>query len=348
MNEIEFLRDARPVASGPGQELARRLRGDLIADITTARQKQHRSARRRFAIAVTAVAPIAAAVVVVFTLLGGNSDTAWASAVRVAQAAPRLLVGEPGWAVTRADEFSVDYGEMTFSRGDLQLDLRWVPGSDHEKQLAKRSFEMDDLGSITVARDSARVFRYPGTNDFVAIWRRAGQALEARGVAPGVDAFRSVVGSMRSVTVDAWLAAMPASVVKPASLSEVVDEMLTGLPLPSGFDVEALQRGTALRDRYQLGARVSGAVACAWIGGWIDARRRSDESGVREAVQAMASSRTWPILHEMDEQGAYPEVLWGVAQAMETGVPLTGGGQPMPVKASYFDALGCGTITPHK
>ena len=139
---------------------------------------------------------------------------------------------------------------------------------------------MDDVGSITVAGDTARAFRYPGTNDFVAIWRRAGRALEARGVAPDVDAFRTIVGSMRSVTVDDWLAAMPASVVKPASRSEVVDEMLSGLPCP----VASTSRRCSAAPHFGILSAwrpCSGAVACAWISRWLEARRRNDESGAR-------------------------------------------------------------------
>ena len=34
----------------------------------------------------------------------------------------------------------------------------------------------------------------------------------------------------------------------------------------------------------------------------------------------MASARQWPILREMNSDGDYPEVVWGLAAAMPSGV----------------------------
>jgi hypothetical protein len=163
--------------------------------------------------------------------MGGGDSGAWAAAVKVARAAPRLLVGQQGWTVTRADEMSVSSGEMTFARGDRQLDLHWRPRGDFALSVEKREVEQDALGTVTVAGDTARVFRYPGTNDFTAVWLRAGQTIEARGLAPSVGVFDATIVSLHRVDVDSWLAAMPDNVVKPASRSDVVGEMLAGVPL---------------------------------------------------------------------------------------------------------------------
>ncbi|MGH2715848.1 MAG: hypothetical protein ACRDM7_18560 [Thermoleophilaceae bacterium] len=46
---------------------------------------------------------------------------------------------------------------------------------------------------------------------------------------------------------------------------DAVDATLDGIPLPEGFVRNALERHTVVRERYQLGARVTGAVACGWI-----------------------------------------------------------------------------------
>jgi len=301
---------------------------------------RRRSRRRSLSFAVPVVAVVAVAAVASGALLGRGSDAAWASAVQVARAAPRLVVSEPGWSVMRADEFSADDGGMTFARGDQRLELRWGPGRDYAVAVEKRNFDQDSLGTLPVAGDSARVFRYPVTNDFTAIWLRGSQTIEARGIAPSVDAFKATVASLRKVDVDTWLSAMPDSVVKPASRSEVVGEMLADVPLPDGFDAASLRRGDAIRDRYQLGAQVTGAVACAWIDRWIVARRADDDGGVRRAVTAMASSTSWPILLEMDEEGDYPEVLWELAGAMGANSTMSGG-KPLTIEESYRSALGC-------
>ena len=338
-DEMELLRDARPTVSGPSAELAQRVKGELMTEIS-GEQRRRRTTRRRRAIAVSVVAPIAAVVAAASTLIGAGGESAWASAVEVARSAPRLLMTEPGWKVARADEFSVEYGEMTFVRGTRQLDVRWGPARDHDQDVAKRDAELDVLQSVTVAGDSARIFRYPGTSDFTALWLRGDRSMEARGLAPSAAAFAVTLASLQKVDIDTWLAAMPDTVVEPASRAEVVDEMLAGVPRPQGFDATGLRSGDEIRDRYQLGAQVVGAVACAWIGQWVDARHAGDANRTRQAVSAMATSHEWPILLDMNEEGDYPEVLWGIADAMATdGVVI--GGKPLTIEESYADALGC-------
>jgi hypothetical protein len=340
-DEIELLRAARPTVSGPSVELAERAKGELMTEISGT-QRRRRTTRRRRAIAVSVVAPIAAAVALASTLIGAGGETAWASAVEVARAAPRLLVTDPGWTVARADEFIAEYGEMTFVRDTQQLEITWGPGQDHKVGVEKRAAELEALPTVLVAGDSAHVFRYPGTNEFSAFWLRGEWSVEARGLAPNAEVFAATLASLQKVDVDTWLAAMPDNVVKPASRADVVGEMLASVPQPDGFDAVALRNGDEIRDRYQLGAQVAGAVACAWIGQWVDARRVGDESGAQQAVTAMATSHRWPILLEMNEEGDYPEVLWDLADAMATdGVVM--GGKPLTIEASYADALGCGS-----
>ncbi len=116
--------------------------------------------------------------------------------------------------------------------------------------------------------------------------------------------------------------------------------MLADMPLPDGFDAGPLKSGNGARDRYQLGAQVAGAVACAWIDRWIAARRTGDASGVRRAVAAMVSSHEWPILREMDAEGRYPEVLWGLADAMAENRGVMAG-KLLTVEESYRSSLGC-------
>jgi hypothetical protein len=116
--------------------------------------------------------------------------------------------------------------------------------------------------------------------------------------------------------------------------------MLAGIPLPPGFDAASIPTSDAVRDRYQLGAQVAGTVACAWIDRWVAARRDGDEAAVREAVDAMATSTSWPILREMNAEGDYPEVLWELAAAMETNAAAPAG-TPTSVEQAYESALGC-------
>jgi hypothetical protein len=338
-DEMTLLRDARPPADGPHPLLAERAREELMTEIASSSGQRRRS-RRVLPIAVPALALVVAAVVGV-ALAGRGGGTAWAAElVEVAQGAPRVLVGEDRWRVTRADEFSADYGEMTFSNSGRELELHWQPAQQYQSFVRDRARSSDVQTRASVTGADARVFRYTGVNDFTAIWVRDGSVLEARARASDVDAFKALLASLRSVDVDTWLSALPASVIAPAGRAEVVDEMLVGVPLPPGFAAAPLLEGNAVRDRYQLGAQVAGAVACAWIDRWVDARRTGKTGLEREAVAALETARSWQVLREMNDEGDYPEVLWQYVDAIAAGTPVLGG-RAFSVEESYRGALGC-------
>ena len=186
------------------------------------------------------------------------------------------------------------------------------------------------------------MFRYAGTSDYVALWEQGEHSAEARGVFARIGDFKDVLGSLVEVDVDTWLSAMPASVVKPGARAEVVDQMLADLPLPDGFDRTALRQDASVQDRYHLGAKVASAVACGWIERWIDANAAGDAQAAQQAVDAMATSRRWAILVEMDAEGDYPEVLWELVDRMARGDQASRDGR-RTVQASYAETLGCAT-----
>ena len=340
-DELQQLRLSRPDAAGPTPDLVWQAREELLTAIAGRRAPRRLTRRRLAGVAVPALAAAIAAVVLGITLSGRGGDQAWAAElVRVAEAAPRLIVDEPGWQVTRADQFSVDYGEMTFADGEREVDLKWLPGRQYAHAVATREVELDDLGTAPAVGAEARLFRYTGTNDFVAVWLQDDYTVEVRGIAPDAAAFRAVLASLREVDVDTWLSAMPESVVVPARQAEVVAEMLADIPLPPGFGAADIPSGQAVRDRYTLGALVTGAVACAWIDRWVAARRDGDREAVRQASDAMGTSLGWAVLLEMNDEGDYPEVVWEYADALATGGPVSGG-KPLTVEESYEAALGC-------
>ena len=155
------------------------------------------------------VAAVASAVaLLVFFLPGdGGTDRAWAAPlVKVAESVPRLLVGE--WQVTRADEFAVGQGEMDFTDGARTVQLSWRKGGD------------------------------PIHKDGIIGWEQQGYALELRG-----EAAAEARAELRAVSIDEWLSAMPASVVRPVEGEQVVDQMVRDLPLPPGFDRSELDTG---------------------------------------------------------------------------------------------------------
>jgi hypothetical protein len=117
--------------------------------------------------------------------------------------------------------------------------------------------------------------------------------------------------------------------------------MLTGIPLPPGFDPAPLRSASTITSRYHLGAEVTGSVACRWIDSWVASRSSGDAAAVQAAVDAMGTSPTWAILTDMADEGGWSGVLWQVAAALPTNAPIIEGGAPRPVSESYQQNLGC-------
>src|SRR5262249_56517458 len=137
-----------------------------------------------------------------------------AGALRVANAAPRFLIAQPGWTVVRADEFTPEEGEMTFANGDRRVDLNWRAQPEHHAYVKDRDHSSSLHITGSVLGHHADIFRYSGAvNDFTALWTQDDHAVELRGVMPSLAAFQQLLGSLHPVGVDEWLSAMPASVV---------------------------------------------------------------------------------------------------------------------------------------
>lgn len=255
---------------------------------------------------------------------------------------PLLLVGHAGWSVSRADQHDRVEGEMTFTNGERELDLTWRPAETHEDYVEDRAAEAAQEWDVHIARRDGKLFRYEGTTDFTAMWVDGDLSLELRGVFPDVHAFRAVADTLdRARNEEAWLAALPDETVTPDERSAVIDEMLEDIPVQPAVQVEKLKREPVINDRYQLGARVTGLAACAWIDEWVEATRSGDQARAREAVEAMGTSHSWAILQEMEPQGEWSEVLWEYATAMAGDERVNGGPGEMSIEETYEDALGC-------
>ena len=333
-----------------------------------------RAGPRRFAVAACAAAIIATGAAAGFNgSFGGGPSTAWsAEAVQFAKASPRFLISGQDYVVTRADQ-SGGTGEMTFAPrspsgtkaiidvardedgdrlGEIlaprpEIQVRWSDASLYASQIAGLGAEesdLTDLGTTDALGRPVRWFTYAGTNRFRAVWVHDDRMIEVDGIAADRDAFAAILDRLILVDVDTWLRAMPDSVVKPAVLKESIETMLADIPLPPDWTNTAVQDsvGTA-RDRYQLGAAVTGSVACGWIAEWADARKSANPVRMKAAAAAMNSSRSWQILREMDAEGAYPEVIWDYADVMNGRRDAAASGQKLAKGelGDYRSALGC-------
>jgi uncharacterized membrane protein len=279
-----------------------------------------------------------------------------AAAVRVARANPRVLVTAPGWKVRSVEGFDPDAGEMTFQLGPDQwrdettnfgsahvnaaphLEVTWYPRDQYDTYRADRARE-PHLQQLNLFGLTGQMISYSATDHAVLLPPQGAVFLELRGSDIGDEAaFKSFLAdSIEQVDVGTWLEAMPPSVVTARNLDAAVRRVLAGVPLPPGFDASSLDRGLAV-DSYQFGARVTGMVACGWIEEWQRARDAGDTAAEQRAVSAMATSRDWAVLHDMDAEGDFPEVVW---QYSDT---LAAGGRAASPKAGldgFRGALGC-------
>lgn len=103
----------------------------------------------------------------------------------------------------------------------------------------------------------------------------------------------------------------------PATVEAAREQMLADVALPDGFDASVID-SPLYADRYQFGVDVAQSVGCAWFDAWDDARRAGDRASVRQAVDAMGTSRRWGFLREMSKTGEYPQFIWDLADRMAT------------------------------
>jgi len=240
------------------------------------------------------------------------------AAVAVAEANPRLLVTAPGWSIVHARGFEVDLGELiyredgypTIGPGARAIELDWYPARLYRRSL-RDHVDVTPGGpykpvASTVLGQRAETFHYVGQRpEFATVLAPQGRVfVEIHGTL-GKEEYETVLRSLRPAGVDAWLAAMPPEVVQPASRSQAIEGILAKLPVPPGFDPEALQSETALTDRFMLGKAVAGAVACDWLQRWQSATRRGDDAAARQAVEALGSARRWPVLVRMVREHGY-------------------------------------------
>lgn len=261
----------------------------------------------------------------------------------------RYLPSEPGWKVTRVDEYGGD-GEMTIAKGRLQFELSWRTGSFSD-WVKDREDGADHLPAVQLDGRPVTVLRSrDARNWFIALWQAGGRTMEFRPVGipggpplPDRAGFTALVQSLRPASASSWQAALPAGVVLPDRYEGVARTMLEDVPLPEGFDLKEAAKTPVVKDRYQFGAQMVGAVACAWIDQWAAARRAGDRAAATAAADAMATSRRWAVLHEMDRDGDYPEVLWEFAAALKRRDGRTFDGKGQRADRAAVEGLGCGS-----
>lgn len=320
--------------------------------------------RRRLALVLAATAAVAATLMLL-PLGGGTGGPApafAASLVRFANHTPLVLLRLPGWRVVYVYQQPGGYGEMHFvqARADangkarggtppkdapvarLGAQLVWYRATPAMRRYVAGGHETAATGLGVIARRFVFEGRSHGVFGMRAFFIYRGRELYFTATVTSMSMFRRELRALTGVDTTTWLRAMPASVIKSADSNRVVHQMLKGIPLPPGFEAARIRGAHLVQNRYDLGAAVTGTVACMWIAVWNNARQDGDRAMVRRAVVAMATSPHWPVLHEMARQGAWPQVLIGYARAMRRG---TWYGRPLI--GDVNSGLGCSELGVH-
>ncbi|HEV2727960.1 MAG TPA: hypothetical protein VGV34_06675 [Solirubrobacterales bacterium] len=210
--------------------------------------------------------------------------------------------------------------ELWWSRRSLESEISRVREMLHPH--GRREIELPVLDTTATVDTRAEFYVNqggPGNRRMIALWSEGGYTLELRADVPDLAAFEERLDWLTKVDSQTWLDAMPEKVVKAADHDATVREMLEGIPVPSTFEPSRVPDEGLTTNRYQVGAAVTGTVSCLWFRQWGQARRTGDSVAEAEAEWAMATSRRWPILHEMAKDGAYPQVVWELAEDMPRG-----------------------------
>ena len=265
---------------------------------------------------------LVAAMAILF-ILGGSSvnhggrPTYAAAAVKVAEANPRLLITTPGWSIIHANSFEAEYGGLTYKEAGhpafgpegLSLTMNWAPASLYRTILRESRSKATVMKSTVLGRQTT-TFHYRGSPAYITILPPHNSVFVSLSASLPKGAYESVLRSLRAVSVEQWLAAMPPEVVQPTAESGVIAQMLHGVPLPPGFDPSTLHAEGALTNRYELGQAVASAVACGWLESWSAATRSGDDAAARRAAEGMAGARRWAVLLQMvHEKGFGGDVL---------------------------------------
>ncbi|MGO9754297.1 MAG: hypothetical protein ACLP22_23010 [Solirubrobacteraceae bacterium] len=316
------------------------------------------SRRRRFALVLVAAAAVAVALALLPSGDGSGGPTpAFAAAlVRFANASPLALLQLPDWHVVYADEEPDGFGEMHFVRGAAGAggtprgasfgnedslagrvaSLTWYPVTKGARTYLDGGHQTAATGLGVTARRFVGEGRGRGWVDVSAFLILHGRELTFRATVTDMEMFYAELRALNAVDVTTWLRAMPPSVVKTADSTTTIRLMLKGIPLPPGFDAARIRGAGLVHDRYQLGAAVTGTIACMWISDWSRARAAGDTAMVTRALAAMATALRWAILHQMATRGAWAQVLIMFAHAMPHGTLF---GRPLDAAAN--SGLGC-------
>jgi len=186
----------------------------------------------------------------------------------------------------------------------------------------ERWVKLPVLGTTAAVDTRAEFFANaggPGDRTMIAFWSEGGQTLSLKAAVPNQAAFEERLDWLTKVDSQEWLEAMPAAVVKAADFHGTVREMIKGIPLPKTFDISLVPDEGLTTNREEIGSKVAGTISCLWLRQWAGALNNGDAAAAEEAVEAMATSRHWKILTDVESTNGYSPLVWEIAEDMKKG-----------------------------
>lgn len=294
------------------------------------RAQRRQRARLATVLGVVALAVIATGVVV------RDRDTHVVQSPAANPPQSGLLPADPpivldGWSTTYFVSMP-GYDEFKFEHGDQLLQVSFYGPDD----LAGR-VTGETRTTITVHGLDASLLDY-GNGRFRADWSEGGRVWEADG-GPFADqtALIATLDSIRVVDVDTWKRTLPPGTVTDADRSSAVTALLQGVPVPTGFDVAALQQGPPAMP-YYLQTEVLGRVACAWLDIVVT---QPGTDAARQAIAALGTAHQWQGLIDSQSEGDYASVLWEIADRAVSGDTTQQFATKSDAQMAYKNALGC-------
>jgi hypothetical protein len=250
----------------------------------------------------------------------------------------RAVLDAPGWTVSATEAEDDGYGEVDYEKGDASFQITWYPATSYADYVTDREHIVDPPAPgepVQVLGGSGQLWAYDATDHTVIREVEDGHWMEFRGAGMDETAYRTLLGQLRLVGLADYEASLPERFVTKTERQDALREILRGITDVSGIGYPADRDDSAAttdeQDPYQVGAFVAGRYACAWLDEFKAAKQSGDTAAADEAARVLGTSRRWPVLNQMNEQGDYPEVVWGYADEVAAG----------KVPEGYRGGLGC-------
>jgi hypothetical protein len=251
------------------------------------------------------------------------------SVSRKAEGGYLAVLDDPSWTLDYVSTPSEDgtQGELGYTSGKSVIELRWTYAKFYG-DIVKNRREAGPGRKTRLLGERAIRWDYNSTDHTTIRKPAQGYFIEFSGYRMSRAKYRALLGKLRLVSVDGLEASLPEDFLTTPEMPQAARDMLAGItsvsaagwPAGHEVDVSSLVGYT----RYNLGARVAGNYACAWLDELQAAGAAGDAGRAAEAARVLGTAHAWPVLQEMTEHGAYSQRLWNWTDEGATGhMPAT-------------------------